>query len=298
MSVESPQYRSKIAIYDLASRSSRIIFEGDGIIEAPNWSRDGGHLLVNTRGDLLRLPASGGALERIDLGPGGHRCNNDHDYSPDGSRIAFSAASFESEKSQVFVCKADGSGVRLITPEAPSYFHGWSPDGAWLAFVAERGDGNYELYRIPAEGGPEERLTFAGGYDDGPEYGPDGRHIYFNSNRSGRWEIWRMPATGAGGSGDPLAEQVTNDAPEDWFPHISPDGRWMVFLSFPAGTEGHNGRMPSMVLRLRATPGKKLGEAPVEVLETFFGGQGTINVNSWAPDSTKFAYVIYELVSD
>ncbi len=294
---DSPiQYRSKIAVYDLAARSSRVIFEGEGIIEAPNWSRDGNFLLVNTRGGLFRLGVAGGELEPLELGQGQYRCNNDHDLSPDGALIAFSAASPSSDASQVFVCQADGSGVRLLTEQAPSYFHGWSPDGQWLAFVAERGDGKYELYRIGVGGGREERLTFAGGYDDGPEYSPDGRYIYFNSNRSGRWEIWRMPAEGAGGPGDPRAEQVTNDAPEDWFPHLSPDGRWMVFLSFPAGTEGHNGRMPGMVLRLRSAPVQKLGEAPVEVLETFFGGQGTINVNSWAPDSTRFAYVIYEPV--
>jgi Tol biopolymer transport system component len=192
------------------------------------------------------------------------------------------------------VCAADGSGVALVTPAAPSYFHGWSPDGRWLAFVAERGDGNYELYRVPARGGDEERLTSAGGYDDGPEYPPDGEHIYFNSNRSGRWEIWRMPASGAG-PGDGLAEQVTRDAPEDWFPHVSPDGRQMVFLSFPPGTEGHNDRMPGMLLRRLALA--EAGAAP-EVLLEFFGGQGSINVNSWSPDSKRFAFVIYQPVPD
>jgi Tol biopolymer transport system component len=289
-------YTSQIAIMDLASKKIEIVYTGPGVIEAPNWSRDGRFLLVNTEGDLFRLPLTTGGrryLEKLPLGDGGYRCNNDHDLSFDGKRLAFSAASPGSPKSQVFVSDADGSNVRLVTPAAPSYFHGWSPDGKWLAFVAERGDGRYELYRVPAGGGAEERLTFNGGYDDGPEYSPDGQWIYFNSNRGGRWNIWRMPTDGAGGSGDPKAQRLTNDPPEDWFPHLSPDGKWIVFLSFPAGTEGHNDKMEGMELRLMPAPGQELAPPKVEVLSRFYGGQGTINVNSWSPDSSKFAYVIY-----
>lgn len=297
------RYRSKIAIYDLPARSHRIVFEGEGVIEAPNWARDGSYLLVNRDGDLFRLPLSEegsarGELQRIRLCDAdgrevGYRCNNDHDLSPDGARLAFSAASPTSERSRVYVCGADGSGVLEVTPGEPSYFHGWSPDGQWLAFVAERGDGKYELYRVPAVGGQEERLTSAGGYDDGPEYPPDGRWIYFNSNRSGRWEIWRIPAAG-GGPSDELAQQITCDSPEDWFPHVSPDARHLVFLSFPAGTQGHNDKMPGMVLRHLPLPGERIEASKPEVLLEFFGGQGTINVNSWSPDSRRFAFVIYE----
>jgi Tol biopolymer transport system component len=291
------RYTSQIAIMDLATRKVEIVYTAPGVIEAPNWSRDGKFLLVNTEGDLYRLPLNTGGrrrLEKVRLGQGGYRCNNDHDLSFDNKRLAFSAASPSSPKSQVFVADADGGNVRLVTPAAPSYFHGWSPDGEWLAFVAERGDGRYELYRVPAGGGAEERLTFSGGYDDGPEYSPDGQWIYFNSNRGGRWNLWRMPPDGAGGPGDPKAQRLTSDAPEDWFPHLSPDGKWIVFLSFPHGTEGHNDKMEGMELRLMPAPGRELGSSKVEVLSRFHGGQGTINVNSWSPDSSKFAYVIYE----
>jgi Tol biopolymer transport system component len=293
-----PNYLSHITVYDLPSRSSRVIHSGEGVIEAPNWSRDGRFLLVNTRGDLFRLPlgAARPALEKLALGSGGYVCNNDHDLSADGRLLAFSASSPASPKSQVFVSDANGQNVRLVTPKAPSYFHGWSPDSRFLAFVAERGDGRYELYRVPAAGGPEERLTFAGGYDDGPEYAPDGRWIYFNSNRGGRWNLWRIPPDGAGPN-DARAEQVTRDEPEDWFPHLSPDGRRIVFLSFPPGTEGHNDKMPGMQLRLIDAPGERASAERVEVLEVFYGGQGTINVNSWSPDSKQFAYVRYEPVA-
>jgi len=156
-------------------------------------------------------------------------------------------------------------------------------------------NGKFELFRVSVDGGPEERLTASGTYDDGPEYSRDGKWIYFNSLRSGGWDLWRMPASGAGPN-DSLAQRITSDDLQDWFAHFSPNGKLMVWLSFPAGTEGHNGRMPGMKLRMMKAPGNgKPKAAPrIEVLETFSGGQGTINVNSWAPDSKRFAYVIYE----
>jgi TolB protein len=286
-----PRYRSKITVYDLATRSTNIIYQADEHIEAPNWSRDGKFLLVNSGGNLYRLPLEAPKPEKIDLGAG-YRCNNDHDLSRDGKMLGFSASSPQSRQSQVYVARADGSDVKLLTPTAPSYFHGWSPDGKWLAFVGQR-EGKYELFRVPVGGGAEERLTSAGAYDDGPEYTPDGKWIYFNSNRSGAWDIWRMPASGAGPK-DTKAERVTSDEWEDWFPHFSPDGKRIVFLSFPPGTKGHNDIMEGVVLRMMEAPGNKLQPPKIDVLTKLFGGQGTINVNSWSPDSKKFAYVVYE----
>jgi TolB protein len=289
-------YRSRITIYDLAAHSSKTLYREDQIIEAPNWSHDGKFLLVNTRGSLYRLPVSGEPnLEKIDLSESDLRCNNDHDYSWDGTLLAFSASSPASRGSRVYLGNAGGSEVKLMTPASPSYFHGWSPDGKWLAVVGQR-NGKFELFRVPAAGGGEQRLTSAGGYDDGPEYTPDGRWIYFNSNRSGGWDIWRMPPDGAG-PGDRKAERVTSDELEDWFPHISPDGKWMLVFSFPHGTATHNDKMDGVVLRIAPLPGRKLQTPKFEVLAKFFGGQGTINVNSWSPDSKKFAYVVYEPIS-
>ena len=291
----SPRYRSKITVYDTVTRTRKTVYTQDDIVEAPNWSRDGKFLLVNTGGDLYRLPVGGAEpakLEKIDLGPGGYRCNNDHDLSRDGKWLAFSASTPASRQSQVFLAGGDGSGAKLMVETTPSYFHGWSPDGKWLAIVGQR-NGKFELYRVPVTGGAEQRLTSKGAYDDGPEYSPDGKWIYFNSDRSGGWDIWRMPPEGAGPN-DAMAEQVTSDEMEDWFPHISPNGKWMVFLSFPKGVKTHNDKMDGVSLRLMPTPGKKLKPARIEVLTTFFGGQGTINVNSWSPDSKQFAYVVYE----
>ncbi len=288
-----PRYRSKVTVFDLATRKSETVYTADEVVEAPNWSRDGKYLLVNTRGDLFRLPVGGPAqLEKIDLGPVGYRCNNDHDLSRDGRYLAFSASTRESRQSQVFLANGDGSGAKLMVETAPSYFHGWSPDGKWLAIVGQR-NGKFELYRVPVQGGTEQRLTSKGAYDDGPEYSPDGRWIYFNSDRSGGWDIWRMPPEGAG-PGDAKAQQVTSDEFEDWFPHISPNGKWMVFLSFPKGVKTHNDKLEGVSLRLMPTPGKQVKPGKIEMLTTFFGGQGTINVNSWSPDSKRFAFVVYE----
>lgn len=277
-------YRSHISIYDFKTKQTREVFAADGVIEAPNWSRDGKFLIVNTAGNLHKLPLDNPKLEKIELGD--YRCNNDHDISKDGRQIAFSASSPASRQSQVYIADANGANVKLLTPSAPSYFHGWSPDAKWLAFVGQR-NGKYELYRVPTNGGPEERLTSKGAYDDGPEYTPNGKWIYFNSDRSGTWDIWRIPATG-GGPNDEKAQRITSDEWEDWFPHFSPNGKRMIMLSFPTGTAGHNGKMPGMALRLYKKSGKH------EVLATFFGGQGTINVNSWAPDGNQFAYVVFE----
>jgi hypothetical protein len=289
------RYRSKVTVYDLAARSTRVVYQTDEVVEAPNWSRDGRFLLINTGGNLYRLPVNAPGepkLEKIELGGGGHRANNDHDFSRDGKWLAFSASSTASRQSQVWLAHADGSGAKLMTPAAPSYFHGWSPDGRWLAFVGQR-DGKFELFRVAADGGAEQRLTSKGAYDDGPEYTPDGKWIYFNSDRSGNWDIWRIPAEG-GGPGDARAEQVTNDEMEDWFPHFSPDGRWMLVFSFPKGTKTHNDKMDGVVLRLAPAPGNKLQPVKLDVLSRFFGGQGTINVNSWSPDSKQFAFVVFE----
>jgi hypothetical protein len=156
-----PRYRSKVTVYDTVTRSQKTVYTQDDIVEAPNWSRDGKYLLVNTGGDLYRLPvgsAEPAKLEKIDLGAGGYRCNNDHDLSRDGKYLAFSASTPASRSSQVFLANGDGTGAKLMVEATPSYFHGWSPDAKWLAIVGQR-NGKFELYRVPVTGGPEQRLT-------------------------------------------------------------------------------------------------------------------------------------------
>ncbi len=297
------EVRSRISIYDLESKTVRVIYSADTLWEAPNWSPDGKYLIANSGGAIYRFAVEGDGTsrpEKLAL-DGSYRCNNDKSLSPDGKKLAFSADHPPARGSQVFVANADGSAPRLLTPNTPSYFHGWSPDGRWLAFVAER-NGNFDIYRVSANGGGEERLTSSPGFDDGPDYSPDGKWIYINTDRSGGWDIWRFPEAGAGPN-DEKAERVTGDAQEDWFPHPSPDGKWLLFLSFPPGTRGHDFKT-AVKLRIMPMPAsgtpaempKEDGPNAIRELTQFFGGQGTINVNSWSPDSKKFAYVSYELL--
>jgi Tol biopolymer transport system component len=274
---------SHVTVMNVGDLSKKVIFTVPRNIQAPNWSPDGSYLLLNGGGRLWKMPSEGGEPEVVDTGPI-KGLNNDHGISPDGKTLAISAG-------QIFLVPAAGGRPRQVTSQTPSYYHGWSPDGRTLAYCAKRGE-NFDLYAIATEGGEERRLTSHDGYDDGPDYSPDGRWIYFNSDRSGSWDIWRIPASGAGPD-DALAERVTSDEFEDWFPHASPDGKWMVFISFKKGTKGHPAGQ-DVVLRMMPMPGDRLAPAEIREIDQFYGGQGTINVNSWSPDGRRFAYVTYD----
>ncbi|MBU6399830.1 MAG: PD40 domain-containing protein [Verrucomicrobia bacterium] len=272
---------STLEIVDIGSKDRRVLQVVRDRIEAPNWSRDGQSLLFNQRGRLYRMPIAGGRAVALDTGFA-LRCNNDHGLSPDGSWLAISDQS-QQRDSLIYVLPATGGTPRRLTALGPSYWHGWSPDGRTLVFCGER-QGEFDIYRIPVEGGQETRLTSAPGLDDGPDYSPDGRYIYFNSERTGTMQIWRMKPDGSG------QEQVTADEFNNWFPHPSPDGKWLVFLSYAKAVEGHPENQ-DVTLRLRPLNG-----GPVQELARLFGGQGTINVPSWAPDSRRLAFVSYRLI--
>jgi len=278
--------KSFVTVFNIADSSTKVVYTAEGFYQAPNWSPDGKYLLLNSPGKLWKLWLDGGKIEPVDIGDV-RGVNNDHGISKDGKWFAISAGN-------VYVLPSSGGSPRQVTNQTPSYFHGWSPDGKWLAMCAKRGD-NFDVYRISIDGGAEQRLTTNPGYDDGPEYSPDGKWIYFNSNRSGSWDIWRMPADGAGPD-DAKAERITSDDREDWFPHISPNSKWMVFISFEKGIPDHPPNK-NVTLRMMRTPGTKPGKPEIRDLVKLFGGQGTINVSSWSPDSKQFAYVSYELLT-
>jgi TolB protein len=253
-----------------------------GRFEAPNWTRDGKAYLFNRNGRIERLPVDGNTSTVIDTGFA-NRCNNDHGISPGATELAISDNSQGDHESQVYIVPIGGGTPRKITEKSPSYWHGWSPDGKTLAFVGQR-DGEFDIYSIPAAGGSETRLTTAKGLDDGPEYSPDGNYIYFNSERTGHMQIWRMKPDGS------EQEQVFSDDLNNWFPHISPDGQWMAFLTYEADVKGHP-ENKNVMLRLMSLSDKK-----ITVLAKLFGGQGTINVPSWSPDSKRLAFVSYMMV--
>ena len=275
---------STLETQSIASTDRRVVHVIRGRFEAPNWLPDGRSLLVNSGGRLLRVPIEGGEPEVVDTGFA-NRCNNDHGVSPDGSMLAISDGSQGDQRSQIYTVPVGGGSPTLVTPEGPSYWHGWSPDGSTLAYCADRG-GAFDIYTIPVVGGAETRLTTAEGLDDGPEYSPDGRFLYFNSDRTGRMQLWRMNVDGSDQT------QVTDDEFNNWFPHPSPDGRSIVFLSYDGDVTGHP---ENKDVALRMMPAE--GGEPV-VLGRFFGGQGTINVPCWSPDGRQIAFVSYQLISE
>lgn len=274
-----PMLWSTLETVKVASTDRLVAYTAPEHFEAPNWSRDGASLLINREGLMYRFTLGGAAAPAlIPTSPQTH-VNNDHGLSPDGSMMAVSDQSLDG-KSRIYVLPASGGMPRQITPEGPSYWHGWSPDGKTLAFTGLR-DGEFDIYTVPFAGGNESRLTTAKGLDDGPDYSPDGKRIYFNSERTGRMQIWSMAADGSD------QKQVLDEAGNDWFPHISPDGKWMVYLAYKPEVPGHPAGQ-DVELRLMS-----LADRKIKTLARLYGGQGTINVPSWSPDSTRVAFVSY-----
>jgi TolB protein len=286
----APVLYSTLETVTLDTTIRHIIYSAQGRFEAPNWARDGSYFLFNRNGRIEKLPAKGGTPEVLDTGFA-NRVNNDHGISPDATLLAISdnsqptksSTSEDTHDSLVYVLPITGGTPRRLTKNAPSYWHGWSTDGKTLAFVGQR-NGDFDIYTVPVTGGDETRLTTAKGLDDGPEYSPDGQYIYFNSERTGHMQIWRMKPDGS------QQEQVFSDEYNNWFPHISPDGRFMVFLTYEREVTGHP-ENKNVMLRLMSLSDKK-----ITVLAKLFGGQGTINVPSWAPDGKSLAFVSYALI--
>ena len=272
---------SLLETIDIESGQRTVVLQTSEHIEAPNWSRDGLSLVVNKGGLLYRLPVKGGELQRIDTGSA-VKCNNDHGISPDGTLLAISDGT-RPGGSQVYTLPITGGEPRPVTKPGAgsSFWHGWSPDGRTLAFVGER-NRDFDIYAIPVTGGKEVRLTTSPGKDDGPDYSADGRHIYYNSYQTGRMQIWRIDADGA------HPTQLTFDAYSNWFPHPSPDGKWIVYLSYAEDQKDAHPPGKDVMLQLMPVEGGK-----PRVLARFTGGQGTINVPSWSPDSRRFAFVSY-----
>ncbi len=284
-----PKLYSTLETVVVASTDRQVVYIAPERFEAPNWTHDGASFIFNRNGLLQRLAVSGGEPQTIDTGFANH-CNNDHGISPDSKWIALSDNSQADHQSLVYIVPFEGGKPRRITQNSPSYWHGWSPDGKTLAFVGQR-NGDFDIYTISTEGGAEMRLTTAKGLDDGPEYSPDGKYIYFNSERTGLMQIWRMRPDGS------AQEQVFSDEMNNWFPHISPDGKWMVFLSYDKSVTGHP-ENKDVMLRLMSLDEKNATDKKITVLAKLFGGQGTINVPSWSPDSLKLAFVSYQMIPD
>jgi TolB protein len=254
--------------------------------EAPNWTRDGSALIYNIsgrsddRGRLVRydLATKKESIINTDFC---NRNNNDHVISFDGNTLAVSdQAPGHGGQSRIFTVPLTGGVPKQVTTGTPSYAHGWSPDGKFIVFTGGRNN-KFDVYKIAADGGREIRLTDSNGLNDGPEYTPDGKYIYFNSSRTGKMQIWRMNPDGTD------QQQITDDEYNNWFPHISPDGKWIVFISFPPDIDPDtHPYYKECYIRLMPIQG-----GTSKVIAYIYGGQGSMNVPSWSPDSKKIAFV-------
>lgn len=274
-----PGQRSELYVVDVATGTHRLVFSSDDVLfEAPNWLPDG-TLVVNGNGLLFRVADE---LEEIELG-GVPPINNDHVVSPDGRTVYVSA-----NDGHIYAVPIDGGpGCRVTNDRGEGfhhYLHGVSPDGTTLAYIGLHWVGEQRItnvWTIPAAGGADVQVTDDEFADDGSEYGPDGEWIYFNSERAGQAQLFRIR--------DGHVEQLTDDERVNWFPHPAPDGSAIAYVSFPPGTEGHPADIDDVRLRLLLKDGE------IRELTSLFGGQGTMNVPSWSPDSASFAYVTYPL---
>lgn len=278
---------SYLQIFDIETGEIKLLKKFDKVIEAPNWSDDGKYLTYNCEGRIYRYEIESGQEDCV---PSYYvdNCNNDHVLSPDGLGLFVSHHTKEDGLSRIYKIFFDGRSPELVTPLGPSYLHGVTPDGKTLAYCAER-QGEYDIYSISTEGGMECRLTSAKGLNDGSEYDSEGEWIWFNSVRSGRMQAYKMKSDGS------EQTQMTFDKHwNTWFPHISPDRQKVVMLAYHEKDVRPGEHVPNknVELRLMEFSGNSWSE-PRTILK-LFGGQGTINVNSWAKDSRHFAFVSYE----
>lgn len=280
---------SLLQVYDLASGTAKVVARIPQVIEAPMWSQDGKSLVYNSKGLIWRCDLETGEIKQVQTGAA-IACNNDHVLAPDGSGIALSGNVEDSLVSKIYTYDFETGELKEVVSTPWSYLHGWSPDGKTLAYCAGRQTENgmeWDVYTCPAAGGEETRLTDAPGLSDGPEYSLDGKTIWFNSVRTGLMQVWKMNADGSDQT------QMTFDEEwNSWFPHISPDLKKVVYLAYHKGDLEPDQHLPDKNVEIRMIPAE--GGKPQTLLK-IFGGQGSINVNSWSPDSAKFAFVSYEV---
>lgn len=270
---------SNLEILEVATGHRRIVYRSERSVQAPNWTPDGASLIYNQDGLLYRFNLATGKPTVINTGFATSN-NNDHIISPDGSMLGISHHDGDlGGRSLVYTVPIGGGNPTRVTPFGPSYLHGWSLDGRHLVYTGVRGTAT-NIYRIPINGGSEQALTRNAGMNDGAEYGRDGR-IYFNSSRTGTMQLFRMR-----GDGGP-ATQLTNDGFNNWFPHVSPDAKTIVFLSYSQSIDpsDHPWYKPVYLRQVASNGG--VGK----VVAYVYGGQGTINVPSWSPDGRFVAFV-------
>lgn len=278
---------SRLETVNVENGHQKVLHRENRSLQAPNWTVDGSTLIYNADGLLYYYDLDTGTSSVMDTGFATSN-NNDHVISFDGTKMGISHHSEDHDgQSIIYTLPIEGGTPQLVTDKGPSYLHGWSAGDDTLTYTGAR-NGQYDIYKISENGGEEVQLTDTPGLDDGSEYTPDGKYIYFNSNRTDTMQIWRMRPDGS------QQEQLTFDKYQDWFPHISPDGKTVLFLSYmPEVPSGDHPFYKHVYLRKMPLDG---GEP--SVVAYLYGGQGTINVPSWSPDSKKVSFISNTQMSD
>lgn len=274
---------SHLELMEVATGHRKIIHSTKHSIQAPNWTTDGTQLIYNSEGRLFNYNLNQKRITPLNTGAAINN-NNDHILSFDGKLLGISNHNpNDNYTSTLYYLPTTGSSNPVVVTKpgaGASYLHGWSPDNKKMIFTGER-NGQFDIYAIDVATGKETQLTNRKTLDDGSEYSPDGKYIFFNSVRTGTMQLWRMDANGKN------KKQLTFDGYNDWFPHVSPNKKWIVFISFPKDMDPNTHPFYKHCL-LRIMPYE--GGTP-KVIGYIYGGQGSINVPSWSPDSTYIAFV-------
>lgn len=280
---------SHIEIRNVETGKRRIVHSSSLSLQAPNWSPDGKSLIYNCEGKIYSLDILSNKTSEINTDFAINN-NNDHVLSFDGKWMGISDHTEHPEgQSLVYILPASGGVPEIITHEGPSYLHGFSPDGEYMVYTAGRDNAEHlDIYKVSISTKVEERLTTSQGLDDGSEFSPDGKYIYFNSTRTGTMQIWRMLPDGSN------QEQLTFDEYNDWFPHVSPDGKWLVFISYNKEIAADDHPFYKQVyIRIMPTSG-----GDPKVIGYVYGGQGSMNVYSWSPDSKEISFVSNSVITE
>ncbi|WP_428668316.1 TolB family protein [Runella sp.] len=278
--------KSNLEVIDVKSGKRQVILTAGWLLESPNWARDGKFFVINSKGSLEKISTKGESLGVINT-DFANRCNNAHGISYDGKSIFFSFNDVRAginNNSRIFKVPIEGGTPELMTEKAPSFWHSVSRSGKNILYTAQR-NGEWDIYKLATAGGEEIRLTNTTGLDEGPEYGHDSKFIYFNSNRTGRMQLFRMKPDGSD------QERLTDDEFDNWFAHPSPDGDWLVYMAYLEDQKGKHPLGKEVKLRLLNLKTKKIKD----LTEAFVGGQGTLNVPCWSPDGKKVVFVSYQV---